>query len=68
MKCGVCGREGASDLCASHDTARESLKTAYPLWSRAYGGMDWKDYLDNIIRNAQTGRWVKEVAVLLRGG
>ncbi len=68
MKCDVCGREGVSDLCAGHGAARENLKAAYPLWVRAYGGMEWKDYLDNVIHNVQTGRWVKEVAVLLRGG
>ena len=67
MKCALCGKEGRSDLCSCHAAARESLKAAYPRWVRAYGGMEWRAYLDNVIRNVQTGRWVKEVAELLRG-
>ncbi len=65
MKCKLCERETATGLCTYHQSAKDSLKAAYPRWSRAYGGMEWKDYLDNVKRNVQTGRWAKEVAELL---
>ena len=67
MKCAVCGREGAGKLCQRHAVAKERLEAAYPLWVRAYGRMSWGDYLDNVIRNVQTGPWAKEVAEALRG-
>ena len=67
MKCRLCGREAPSDLCRYHEEAKERVKAAYPLWVRAYGRMEWEDYLDNVKRNAQTGQWAKEVAEVLEG-
>lgn len=67
MRCAVCGREGDGDLCDRHAAAKKRLEAAYSLWVKAYGGIDWVDYLDNIIRNVQTGQWAKEVAEALRG-
>jgi len=29
--------------------------------------MEWKDYLDSVKRNPQTGQWAKEIAELLKG-
>ncbi len=68
MKCRVCGREGASDLCAYHSAAKEKVEAAYPLWVRGYGKMEWKEYLDRVKRNVQTGQWAKEIADFLQGG
>ncbi len=68
MKCSVCARDGPSDLCANHAAAKESLQAAYPLWVKAFGRMEWSEYLDNVKRNVQTGQWVKEIAELLPGG
>ena len=68
MKCRLCGREAVSDLCRYHEEARERVKAAYPQWVRAYGRMEWNDYLDNVKRNVQTGRWAKEIAEFLEGG
>ena len=68
MKCLVCGKESQADLCPHHAAAKEKLEAAYPLWARAYGRIEWKDYLDNVKRNVQTGRWVKEIAEFLQGG
>jgi hypothetical protein len=65
VKCRICAREAATDLCRSHQSARENLEAAYPRWVRAYGRMEWKDYLDRVKRNVQTGRWAMEVAELL---
>ncbi len=68
MKCGLCDREGTAELCAYHEAARERLSAAYPRWVKAYGGIEWKDYLDNVKRNVQTGQWAKEIAEFLLGG
>lgn len=66
MKCLICGRSVSGELCPYHEAAKASLQEAYPLWAKAYGGMDWKDYLDSVKRNPQTGQWVKEIADFLR--
>ncbi|MDE1852506.1 MAG: hypothetical protein KGI38_02030 [Thaumarchaeota archaeon] len=68
MKCPVCGKESQGDHCFDHASAKERLEAAYPLWVRAYGRIEWKDYLDNVKRNVQTGRWVREIAEFLQGG
>lgn len=68
MKCAVCGRESAADLCQRHEAAKKRLEAAYPLWVKAYGGIEWNRYLDNVKRNVQTGEWAKETAGFLQGG
>jgi hypothetical protein len=68
MKCQVCGRESFSELCRSHAEAKERVEAAYPRWVRAYGGISWDKYLDNVKRNVQTGQWAKEIAEFLQGG
>jgi hypothetical protein len=65
VKCKLCNRAAVSDLCLYHQAAKKRVQEAYPLWARAYGKMGWKDYLDNVKRNAQTGQWAKEIAELL---
>lgn len=67
MRCGVCSREAVDDLCQYHSEARERLRSTYPLWVKAYGGVEWKDYLDSVKRNLQTGQWAKEIAEILAG-
>jgi len=56
-----------SDLCRYHQAAKESAEAAYPLWVKAYGGIEWKDYLHNVKHNFETGQWAKEIAELLEG-
>ena len=68
MKCQVCGRESSSDLCRRHAEAKERVEATYPRWVRAYGGIRWDKYLDNVKRNVQTGQWTKEIAEFLQGG
>ena len=65
MKCPLCWREGAPDLCQYHLGAKERVEEGFQAWRRAYGGIDWKDYLDNIKRREQTGQWAKEIVELL---
>jgi len=67
MKCRLCSREAAGELCRQHERAKDRVESAYGLWAKAYGGMDWKTYLDRVITNAETGQWAKEVAELLVG-
>ena len=67
LRCKLCEREAVTDLCRQHRIAKENLEAAYPRWVKAYGGMEWKDYLDNVKRNVQTGRWAKEIAEFLEG-
>ena len=67
MKCRLCGREANADLCAYHRAAKEKVEAAYALWVNALGKLEWKDYLDNVKRNPQTGQWAKEIAELLGG-
>ena len=67
MKCLLCERVPVSDLCPYHQAAKEKVEAAYPRWVRAYGKIEWKDYLDNVKRNGQTGQWAKEIAELLEG-
>jgi len=67
MKCSLCEREAASGLCQYHEAAKAKVELAYPSWVNAYGRMEWKDYLDNVKRNVQTGQWAKEIAEFLKG-
>jgi hypothetical protein len=67
MKCVVCQREAVSDLCVYHAEARENLRLAYPMWEKAYGGIEWKAFLDNVKRSPQTGQWAREIAEFLQG-
>ncbi len=68
MKCPVCEREAPADLCQYHLAAKEKVEVTYPLWVKAYGRMEWREYLDNVKRNVQTGQWAKEIAEFLQGG
>jgi hypothetical protein len=65
MRCLACQREAVDRLCIYHQAAKEKVESAYPLWVKAYGRIEWKDYLDNIKRNPQTGQWAKEIADIL---
>jgi hypothetical protein len=67
MKCRLCSRDAADDLCRYHAGAKERIESAYGAWVAAYGGMDWKAYLDRVITNGETGQRAKEVAELLAG-
>ena len=65
--CRLCKRDCApsSDFCRYHLTAKQNVEFGYKRWSEAYGAITWKDYLQRIGKNAQTGEWAKEVAELL---
>jgi hypothetical protein len=67
LNCQICGRESDGNLCSYHLAAKNKVEAAYPLWVRAYGGIEWMKYLDSVKRNVQTGRWAKEIAEYLEG-
>jgi hypothetical protein len=67
LKCPVCGREASKDMCPHHSAAKEKIEAAYPLWVKAYGRIEWEEFLDSVKRNVQTGRWAKETAEYLQG-
>jgi hypothetical protein len=62
MKCKLCEREADLDLCGYHAEAKKRLESSYQVWREAYGFIGWTDYLNEILRNPDTGRWVVEVA------
>jgi len=68
MKCPICGREASGNLCMYHLAAKSKVDEAYPKWIKAYGGIEWNEYLDNVKRNVQTGQWAKEIAEFLQSG
>jgi len=65
--CRLCKRERASssEFCAYHLKAKTNLESGYKQWAEAYGGISWKQYLQEVGRNAETGQWAKEMAKLL---
>jgi len=67
MKCKLCNREAILDLCRYHEGAKQRVIAGYRTWVKAYGEMEWKDYLDKVKRNEQTGQWAKEIAEMLEG-
>jgi len=67
MKCKLCSREAVSDLCRYHEGAKRMVDASYHAWVKAYGEIEWRDYLDKVKRNEQTGQWAKEIAEMLEG-
>ncbi|MHA2407897.1 MAG: hypothetical protein ACXACA_05960 [Candidatus Ranarchaeia archaeon] len=63
MKCVVCDHPATNaSWCQRHAVAVRNLAKYYTNWVTAYGELSWKDYLDQIIINKNTGSWVLEVA------
>jgi len=67
ISCRLCKRECAqsSPLCKYHLMAKKSIESKFNEWKEAYGGITWKEYLQRVARNPETGQWAKEVADLL---
>lgn len=68
MRCKICGRGATSTLCKYHEEAKRNVNSRYQHWVKAYGQMEWKDYLDKVKRNGHTGQWAKEVVEMMLGG
>jgi hypothetical protein len=64
-KCQVCNRKVESkDFCKYHLLAYETLKRSYDDWCEAYGKLSWKEYLKRLLKQKETGSWIKDVIKL----
>jgi len=65
--CIICGMESIEGrenikLCKNHYEALLNLKEAYKEWVKAYGSLDFYEYLRKISKLNISGKWVREVA------
>ena len=61
MTCIVCGRESSKKYCGFHEKAYQNVVLKFGDWQQALG-VSWKEYLKELVENAYTGTWAKEVA------
>ena len=61
MKCVVCDREAVEKYCMFHEEAYQNIVQKFEDWNRATGA-SWKQYLKELVENAYTGCWAKQVA------
>jgi hypothetical protein len=61
VKCVVCDREAVEKYCIFHEEAYRKIVQKFKDWNRATG-VSWKQYLKELVENAYTGCWAKEVA------
>jgi hypothetical protein len=64
VKCMVCDREAVEKYCEFHEKAYQNVVQKFEDWKRATG-VSWKQYLKELVENAYTGCWAKEVAEYL---
>jgi hypothetical protein len=66
--CEVCGRSvmETDRFCMYHREAFEALSKTHEKWDKAYGGMEWYEYLCQVVEAEGTGKWVIEVAEVLK--
>lgn len=63
MKCLICEKERVhnSALCKYHELAKRELESNYKAWKEAYGKISWREYLEKVRNNEETGNWVKDL-------
>ncbi|NHI83370.1 MAG: hypothetical protein EAX81_03610 [Candidatus Thorarchaeota archaeon] len=61
--CIICGRPIQEEhrFCRYHQNAYEELRKMFDRWEKAYGSMQWHDYLEGVLKAEGTGIWVAEV-------
>jgi hypothetical protein len=64
MNCPICGIVASNRFCPTHEMAYKNLLSAYEVWHQAIE-ISWRDYLERIKDNSNTGKWVKEVCTLM---
>jgi len=70
LKCKVCSREvltqtqHISKYCELHEKAYQNILQKFDAWRKA-SGIEWKEYLKEIVENPFSGKWAKEVAETL---
>ena len=50
-----------SEYCELHQKAYENIQRKFEEWKSALN-IEWREYLNELVRNQLTGIWVKEVA------
>jgi len=64
-KCVVCSRESdGGDFCRWHKLSYEKLKETFKRWKDSTE-IGWKEFLEEILKNPNTGIWVREVATYI---
>ncbi len=65
--CKVCGRPSDEEFCRYHAEAFKRVNEHFEVWKERKG-VAWEDYLREVAKNENTGKWVREVVeYLLRG-
>lgn len=64
MSCPVCGIATEKGMCQAHERAYQNLVKSYSIWNRALN-IKWRDYLEKVEGNPDSGKWVKETCVFL---
>jgi hypothetical protein len=61
LKCEICDREAKGNFCELHERVYKRINEKYEVWREAME-ISWKEYLNEVVKNPYTGKWVKEVA------
>jgi len=64
MSCPICGAPSRNRFCSAHQMAFQNLLSVYEVWRRALE-ISWRDYLERVAGNENSGRWVQEVCAFL---
>ncbi|TFG07586.1 hypothetical protein EU522_00590 [Candidatus Thorarchaeota archaeon] len=66
--CIICGRpaQERNRFCKYHQSAFEALTKTYEEWNKAFGGIEWYEYLKEVLEAEGTGLWVNEVVEIIR--
>jgi hypothetical protein len=67
--CRICGRTAIEEgvLCHYHQSALDNLHSSYEVWKKA-SGASWEEYIEKLCQLEETGRWVFDVAELIKSG
>lgn len=62
-RCDLCPRPRAEggQLCRYHQLAYDRLKEAFNSWREALE-MDWRGFLEEVLKLPELGEWAREVA------
>jgi len=61
MKCKICNKKAVENYCKLHTKAYKNIVQKYDEWTEAVD-ISWKEYLNEVAANSNTGIWAKEVA------
>jgi len=61
-KCVICsGESDGGEFCVWHKLSYEKLEEIFKLWQESME-ISWREFLEEIRKNPNTGVWVREVA------